>query len=395
MSHRADMERAWHYLDHASTTPLRPEALAAMVPALRDGVGNPSGAHALARRARAALDGAREQLAVIVGCEPGEIVFTSGGTEADNLAVRGVLGVRRGTVVCSAIEHHAVLHPVEAAGGRVVPVDRRGVVDLDALARSLDDDVALVSVLLVNNETGTIQPLAAIADIVHERAPGAVLHTDAAQALCWVDVRTAAAAADLVTLASHKCGGPVGTGALVIRAGVTIQPQQLGGGQERERRSGTQDVAGALGFAAAALASDREREALVARATRWRDDLVAAVLTGVPGAVESAVPEGAGRDHLTAGVVNVCLPAVDSEALLYVLEHDHRVLASAGSSCASGAQEPSHVLAALGIERTLAAGSLRLSLGWSSTDEDVAAARVGVPAATRRLQGHARDGAPA
>jgi cysteine desulfurase len=389
------MAPVWHYLDHAATTPLRPEALAAMVPALRDGVGNPSGAHALARQARAALDGAREQLAEVVGCQPGEVVLTSGGTEADNLAVRGVLGARPGVAVCSAIEHHAVLHPVVAAGGRVVPVDGRGVVDLSALASRLDDTVNLVSVMLVNNETGTVQPLAAIAEVVRERAPGAVLHTDAAQALCWLDVREAAAAADLITLASHKCGGPVGTGALVVRTGVAIEAQQLGGGQERERRSGTQDVAGALGFAAAAMASARERDALTARASRWRDDLTAAIVAEVPGAVETAVPPGAARHHLVAGVANVCLPAVDSEALLYVLEHEHAVLASAASSCASGAQEPSHVLAALGIDRSLAAGSLRLSLGWSTTVADVEAARVGVPAAAQRLQRHARDGAPA
>jgi cysteine desulfurase len=385
----------WHYLDHAATTPLRPEALAAMVPALRDGVGNPSGAHALARRARASLDGAREQLAGVVGCEPGEVVLTSGGTEADNLAVRGVLGAHPGRVVCSAIEHHAVLLPVAAAGGRLVPVDGRGVVDLDALADALGDDVALVSVLLVNNETGTVQPLEAIAEVVRRHAPAALLHTDAAQALSWLDLRHAAAAADLVTLASHKCGGPVGAGALVVRGGASLEAQQIGGGQERERRSGTQDVAGAAGFAAAALAADADRASLVTRARRWRDDLADAVVAGVPGAVESAVPPGASRDHLVAGTANLCLPAVDSEALLYVLEHEHAVLASAASSCASGAQEPSHVLAALGIDRGLAAGSLRLSLGWSTTEADVEAATAGVVAAATRLQSHARDGAPA
>jgi len=389
------MLERWHYLDHAATTPLRPEALAAMVPALRDGVGNPSGAHALARRARTALDTAREELAELVGCQPGEVVFTSGGTEADNLAVAGVLGTRDGTVLCSAIEHHAVLHPVARHGGRVVPVDGRGVVDLDALASALDDEVALVSVILVNNETGTLQPLDAIADIVHDRAPRAVLHTDASQAVCWVDVREAASAADLITLASHKCGGPVGTGALVVRGGVAIEPQLLGGGQERERRSGTQDVAGAVGFAAAAAVSVRDRARLVDRSLRWRDRLFAAVLASVPGSIASAVPTGATRDHLVAGVVNVCLPTVDSEALLYVLEHEHAVLASAASSCASGAQEPSHVLAALGIERSLAAGSLRLSLGWSTTEEDITAAERAVPTAARGLQDHARDGAPA
>jgi len=385
----------WHYLDHAATTPVRHEALEAMVPALRDGLGNPSGAHALARQARSALDEARADLATVVGCDPGEIVLTGGGTEADNLAVRGVLGASGGTVVCTAIEHHAVLHPVEAAGGKIVGVDRRGVVDLDALDAALDGDISLVSVVLANNEVGTIQPLAEIAELVRARAPGALLHTDAAQALCWLDLRQHAACADLITLVSHKCGGPVGTGALVVRDGVTLQAQQLGGGQERERRSGTQNVAGAVGFAAAATAAAAEREALVARAGAWRDELVTAIRTGVPGAIESAVPEGSDRHHLVAGIANVCLPAVDSEALLFLLEHDHRVLASAASSCASGAQEPSHVLAALGIDRALAAGSLRLSLGWSTTQADIDAACAGVPAAARRLQAHARDGAPA
>ena len=168
---------------------------------------------------------------------------------------------RDGTVVCTAIEHHAVLAPSRPARRATVPVDRRGVVDLDALASALDDDVALVSVMLVNNEVGTLQPLDAIAEVVRDRAPRAVLHTDAAQAVCWLDVRETAAAADLITLASHKCGGPVGTGALVVRRRVAIEAQLLGGGQERDRRSGTQDVAGAVGFAAAAVASLRDRAA--------------------------------------------------------------------------------------------------------------------------------------
>jgi cysteine desulfurase len=242
---------------------------------------------------------------------------------------------------------------------------------------------------------GTIQHLAEVADVVRQHAPRAVLHTDASQALCWLDLRHAAASADLITLAAHKCGGPVGMGALVVRAGAALQAQQLGGGQERERRSGTQDVAGALGFAAAAVAAAAEREALVARAGAWRDELLAAVRAQVPDVVESAVRDGDGRDHLVAGIINLCLPAVDSEALLFLLEHDHRVLASAGSSCASGAQEPSHVLAALGLDRSVAAGSLRLSLGWSTTQDDIDAASGGVPAAVGRLQSHARDGAPA
>ena len=242
----------WHYLDHAAGSPARPEVVAALVPLLSEGFGNPSGAHALARAARAELDDARGRLAAVVGCEPGELVFTSGGTEADDLAVRGTLGARPGVAVCSAVEHHAVLHPVARAAGVTVPVDRRGVVDLDALAEALHPEVALVSVVLVNNEVGTIQPLSAIAEVVRERAPRAVLHTDASQALSWLDLRVHAASADLVTLASHKCGGPKGVGALVVRHGVRIEPQLIGGGQERERRSGTQHVAGAVGFAVAA-----------------------------------------------------------------------------------------------------------------------------------------------
>jgi cysteine desulfurase len=385
----------WHYLDHAAGSPARPEAVAALVPLLADGFGNPSGAHALARQARAELDGARQRLAAVVGARPGEVVFTSGGTEADDLAVRGVLGARGGEVVCSAVEHHAVLHPVARAGGSTVPVDARGVVDLDALAAALHPGVTLVSVLLVGNEVGTIQPLAAIAEVVRDRAPGAVLHTDASQALSWLDLRTHAADADLVTLASHKCGGPKGIGALIVREGVALEAQLVGGGQERERRSGTQHVAGAVAFAVAAERAAAERDDLWARATAWRHRLVAAVLTEVEGAVDSAVPPAGGTDHLVPGIVNLCLPEVDSEALLFLLEHDHRVLAAAGSSCASGAQDPSHVLAALGLDRSLARGSVRLSVGWSTTDADVDAAVAGLPDAARRLRAHARDGMPA
>ena len=384
----------WHYLDHAATTPVRPEVIAAMLPVLSDGYGNPSGAHALARQARAVLDLAREQLVAVVGGAPGDVVFTGGGTEADNLAVRGVLGARGGLAVCSAIEHHAVLEPVLATGGRVVGVDRRGIIDLDALADALDPEVTLVSVMLVNNEVGTIQPLDAVAEVVHAHAPNAVLHTDAAQALCWLDVREHAASADLVTLAALKCGGPKGTGALLVRSGVELQPLLLGGGQERERRSGTQDVAGAVALATAATAAATEREALVARTSGWRDGLVDAVLAEVPGAVESAAADG-DRSHLVPGIANLCLPAVDSEALLFLLEQDHHVLASAGSSCASGAQEPSHVLAALGVPRSVATGSLRLSLGWSTSAADLDAATAGVLDVAVRLRTHARDGAPA
>ena len=385
----------WHHLDHAAGSPARPEVIAAMVPHLAERSGNPSGSHALARQARQDLDAARARLAAVVGARPGEVVFTSGGTEADDLAVRGALGQRGGIAVCAAADHHAVVDPVLRAGGRTVPVDARGVVDLDALAAALDDTVRLVSVVLVNNEVGTIAPLDAVAEVVRARAPGALLHTDASQALSWLDVAAHAAPADLVTVASHKCGGPKGIGALVVRDGVTLAPQLVGGGQERGRRSGTQHVAGAVGFAVAAERAAQERPELWARAARWRHELVAAVRGAVPDVVDSAVPPGAGTGHLVPGIVSLCFPEVDSEALLFLLEQDHEVLAAAGSSCASGAQDPSHVLAALGIERDLARGAVRLSVGWSTTDDDVAAAVAGLPVAAARLRAHARDGAPA
>jgi cysteine desulfurase len=385
----------WHFLDHAAGTPTRPEAVAALVPLLAEGFGNPSGSHALARQARAELDEARARLAGVVGCRPGEVVFTSGGTEADDLAVRGLLGARSGTAVCSAAEHHAVLHAVERAGGRIVPVDPLGRVDLDRLADALDETVTLVSVVLVNNEVGTVQDLEGVAAVVGERAPQARLHTDASQALTWLDVAEAARSADLITLASHKCGGPKGVGALVVRDGVPIEAQLLGGGQERDRRSGTQNVPGAVAFGVAAERAAAGRGDLWARAVEWRAQLVDAIRAAVPDVVDSAAPAGAGTGHLVPGIVNLCLPEVDSEALLFLLEHEHRVLAAAGSSCASGAQHPSHVLAALGIDRALAKGSVRLSVGWTTTDEDVAAGADGVTDAAVRLRAHARDGAPA
>jgi cysteine desulfurase len=387
----ADRAATWHYLDHAASTPMRPEALATMVPLLTDTYGNPTGAHALARAARAELEAARERLAAAVGCRPGEVVFTGGGTEADNLAVRGVLEQRGGTAVCSAVEHHAVLHAVERAGGRVVPVGPDGVVDLDALAAALGPDVSIVSVMLVNNEVGVVQPLDAIAEVVRAHAPEALLHTDAAQALTWLDVARRAAPADLVTLASHKCGGPKGNGALVVRDGVRLAPQLVGGGQEHERRSGTQDVAGSAGFAVAAERAVLERGSLTPRVAAWRAQLVGSITSAVPDALDT----GSRAQEVVPGIVNLCLPGVESEALLFLLEQEHGVLASAASSCASGAQDPSHVLAAMGIDRSVARGSLRLSMGWSTTQADVDAAARAVPDAVARLRAHARDGAPA
>ena len=383
------------YLDHAASTPPRPEAVEAMLPYLRDSYGNPSGTHAMARAARKAIDEVREVVATALGSRPGEVVFTSGGTESDNLAVFGVLDQRvaagrPAVVVSSATEHHAVLDPVEARGGRLVGVDRRGVIDLDALAAALDPDVALVSVMAVNNEVGTIQPLAEVVEVVRRLAPDAVIHSDAVQAVQWLDLGELASLVDLISISGHKFGGPKGTGALVIRDGVALSPRTLGGGQERERRSGTQNVAGIVGLGAALERTLASRAEVVERTTKLRDRLLDGLLASVSdlvetGAVAAADGGGSDRSHRAAGMAHVCIPGIDSESLLFLLEKAD-LCAAAASSCASGAMEPSHVLAAMGIPTDVAGGSLRLSLGWASTDADVDAALDAVPPAVERLR---------
>jgi cysteine desulfurase len=323
-------------------------------------------------------------MADVLGCEPGEVVFTSGGTEADNLAVLGVNDARGGTVVCSAIEHHAVLDPVEHIGGRLAGVDARGILDLDALAAVLDESVTLVSIHLVNNEIGTVQPLDAAVDLVRQHAPRAAVHTDAVQALCWLDVAREATPADLISISAHKFGGPKGVGALVIRQGTQISPRVFGGGQERDHRSGTQNVAGIVAMAAAARAAADERKEVVERVGGLRDRLAGGILDTIEEAMETGVTDG-DRSHKIAGNCHVCLDGLESEAMLFLLESDE-VYASAASSCSSGAQEPSHVLTAMGVPPRAALGSLRLSLSHVSTDEDIDLALAALPKAVERLR---------
>ena len=374
------------YLDHAASTPARPEVVEAMVPWLADHPGNPSGAHAVARAARRAVDDARDWVAALVGATAGEVVFTSGGTEADNLAVDGVVRATGGLPVCSAVEHPAVLAPVREAGGVVVPTDAGGRIDLDALAATLAgvDGIRLVSVMAVNNETGVINDLDAVANVVAEHAPEAMLHTDAVQAAAWVDLGPACRSAALVSLTGHKFGGPKGAGALVVRDGVPMAAVLRGGGQERDRRAGTQNVPAIVGLGEAARLVQADREATVRRVGVLRDRLEGGLLAAVDG-VHRTVPDGTPR---TPGVAHLCISGVESEALLFLLER-HGLSASAGSSCASGAQEPSHVLAAMGVDRTAALGSVRLSLGHASTPADVDHALAVVPAAVAQLREHA------
>jgi cysteine desulfurase len=368
------------YLDHAASTPMRPEAVAAMTPYLQERFANSSGSHAAARQARQAVDEARDVVAEALGCRPGEVVFTGSGTEADNHAVLGAVRRHGGRAVGTAVEHHAVLHPVEHVGGRIVAVDGHGRIDLDALAAALDPDVTVVSVMLANNEVGTVQPLAEVAELVRARAPRAILHTDAVQAFAWLDVVADAAGADCISVSAHKFGGPKGVGALVVRGITTLEPLLFGGGQERDRRSGTHNVAGIAAMAAAARATVDERAPTIATVSAQRDRLVDGLLAAVPDVVET-VP----RPLKVAGSAHVCIEGIESEALLFLLERGG-VYASVASSCASGAIEPSHVLAAMGVPKELAVGALRLSFGYASSDADVDLALDVIPDAVARLR---------
>lgn len=365
---------SYAYLDNAATTPLRPEAREAMAPLLGEHYGNPSGSHRWAREARQRLDDARDVVAEFVGADRSEIVFTSGGTEADNLAVNGVAQATGRGVACSAVEHHAVLEPVLAMGGELLPVDGQGRLNLQALADRIDRSsdghepaLALVSVMAANNETGATNDLSAVSDLLLELSPSTVLHTDAVAAAAWLDLATATARCQLVSISAHKVGGPQGIGALVVRKGTPLAAQLLGGGQEQERRSGTPNVAGAVGFAAALAATADQHQQSLERVEALRQRLLAG-LSGAISGLTVLSPQAA--NQRTAGTLQVAIEGVERESLLFLLD-TKGVAASWGSSCASGASETSHVLAAMGVDPELARGALRLSLGWATTQADV------------------------
>jgi cysteine desulfurase len=377
-------------LDHAATTPMHPAAVDAMLPFLRERYGNPSGAHARAREAKTALEEARDRVAALLGCAVAEVVFTAGGTEADNLALLGAaraarrLGADDGVVV-TAFEHKGVLAPatqLAQEGFRVAyaPVDARGIVDLDGLAARLDEHTAVVSVMLVNNEVGTVQPLADVAGLVRERAPRAVLHTDAVQAVPWLDVAERTAGADLVAVSAHKFGGPKGVGALVVRGATPVEPVIGGGGQERGLRSGTVNVAGVVAMATALELTVAARADEIDRVACLRDRLADGLLAAVPDAFENGA-----RAHKIAGNAHLGFRGIEAEALLVLLDQQG-VYAAAGSSCSSGATEPSHVLAAMGVGTDDARASIRCSLGQASTTADVDRALVVLPAAVAQLR---------
>jgi cysteine desulfurase len=360
------------YLDHAATTPVRDEVRAAMDPYLGPRFGNPSSAHRWGREARAALDEARERVARCLNARVDEVCFTSGGTEGDNLAIFGPWRARRGTgrrvVVTTAVEHKAVLaavHHVASDGGeeRILPVDGHGIVDRDAFAAAVRDDVAVCSVMWVNNETGVVQPVPELGE--RARAAGAVFHTDAVQAFGKLPIDVAALPIDLLTLSGHKIGAPKGIGAIYIRRGTPLEPLFYGGAQDRGRRPGTENVAAAVGLAVAAELTLAEHGVECARVGALRDAFEARLLAAVP----DAVIHGRGAPR-APHVCNVSVPGVDAESLLMALDLQG-IAASGGSACQTGNSAPSHVLVAMGLSPELADGAIRLSFGCLSTPEQV------------------------
>lgn len=361
------------YFDHAATTPLDPDVLAAMMPFLTTFYGNASSPHAMGQASHSALDRARDDVASVLGCSAGEVVFTGGGSEGDNLAVKGVAFAYQQThgsahVIVSAIEHHAVLHAAEALTRHgiavtVLPVDADGMVQVDAVAAAIRPDTALVSVMYANNEIGTIQPIAEIATVC--RARGVLCHTDAVQAAGLLDLNVQHLGVDMLSMTAHKCYGPKGVGAMYVKRGTPLWPQIHGGAHERQRRAGTENVAGIVGLATALTLADAKRDAEVARLTPLRDQLMAQI---------GALPGVRVTGHISqrlANNVSVVVDGVDGDSLLILLDQ-RGICASSGSACTSGSLEPSHVLTAIGAIGTDVQAALRLTLGRSTQPDDVA-----------------------
>lgn len=378
------------YLDYAATTPVDPRVLEEMLPFFAEQYGNASSVHAAGRTAREALDVARERVAGLIGAMPDEIVFTSGGTEADNFALQGCMGAsggRREHLVTTAIEHAAVMataRHVERRGKRVtfVPVDEHGCVAVEAVEPALGDDTALVSVMLANNEVGTVQPVAEIAAICHER--GVVVHTDAVQALGQIPVNVDALGVDMLSMSAHKLYGPKGVGALYIRRGTRMHAVTFGGEQERRRRAGTENVPGVVGFG---KACELARELLPTEPQRMaalRDRLVA----GIRHTIADAIYCGHPHERLPNNA-HFCFAGANGEALLIRLD-DKGIYASTGSACSSASLEPSHVLAAMGIPLELAYNSVRFTLGRGTTEEDIEYTLAELPLAVQQTRAAAR-----
>jgi len=388
------------YLDNAATTPLNPKALDAMLPYLTGSFGNPSATYSLARQAQEAIDESRASVARVLGCRTSDVVFTSGGTESINAALRGVafaqMKARAGNhVITTEVEHDAVIRTcayLEQYGFEVtyLPVDQYGRVSTDDVLSAMNDRTVLVSVMLANNEVGTIQPVAEIARAVKERArelhKRVPVHTDAVQAPGLLALNVDGLGVDLLSLSGHKFGGPKGSGVLYLRRGVPYAPQQTGGGQERQRRAGTENVAGAIGLAVALQGADSSREAAVEGMEKLRDRLTEAVLATIPGTRLNGHPV-----ERLASNVNISIPGVRGDELVLALDK-LGIAASAGAACGSQTWEPSHVLLAMGLSMPEAVGGLRLTLSSATTDAEVDAVVQRLPGAVESLRPLAATG---
>ena len=381
------------YLDHAATTPLDPAVLAAMQPYLSSRFGNPSSIYRHGQDARAAVDTARHQVAAVLGSAPGEVLFTSGATESDNLALRGVAWAARMArpaeqsphIVTTAIEHHAVLHTAESLGLQgfrvtFVPPDRVGIVSPDAIAAAIEPATCLISVMLANNETGAIQPVAAIANVAQEK--GVLLHTDAVQGAGLLPLNVDDLGVDLLALSAHKFYGPKGVGVLYVRNGTAIDFQQTGGGQEQGRRGGTENVAGIVGLGLALQRAESFREPYAAHCRVMRDQLARGIFSALPDAVLNGPPLDGPR---LPNNLNVSIPGVQGETMLLALDLLD-ISASAGSACTTGNSEPSHVLTAMGLTADAARTALRFTVGRDTTPEQIEVAVDAIVEAVSRVR---------
>lgn len=378
------------YLDHSATTPVDARVRDAMLPYFTEAFGNPSSLHRFGQRALAAVDDARETVAAILGAQSRELVFTGNGTEANNLALRGVVmaersnGGRRNHIITSPIEHHAILRTCEQLESEFgvevtrVSVNRQGVVDPDDIARAVTERTLLVSVMYANNEVGTVEPLAEIGKIA--RARGIYFHTDAVQAGGYLPLDVNELGVDMMSLGAHKFHGPKGVGVLYIRSGVKILPTQTGGGQERGRRAGTENVPYIVGFARALEIAQNERESNNTKLLKHRETLVEAVLEGVPGAEFT----GHSRQRLP-GHSSFIIPGVIGDEMVFALDLAG-IAVSTGSACTAGSLEPSHVLAAMGYTPDAARGALRVTLGRDNTDDEVELAARIIPKTVGRTR---------
>lgn len=374
------------YFDHAATTPVHPQVLAAMLPYFSEKFGNPSSLHSYGQEAAQAGDEARKQLASLLNADPREIIFTGSGTEADNFAIKGIarkLGSKKRHLITSSIEHHAVENSTKALEKEgftttYLPVDSDGMVDPESLRRAITPETVLVSIMHANNEVGTIQPIQALAEVAHER--GVLFHTDAVQTVGTIPVDVKALGVDLLSLSAHKFYGPKGVGALYIRRGVALEPLVCGGGQERGLRAGTTNVPGIVGLGMAAELAQAEMPSRMAHSISLRERLI----EGLKERLEDYILTGH-RSQRLPGSASICVDFIEGESMLLLMDQEG-FACSSGSACTSGSLEPSHVLKAMGIEVRLAQGSLRSTLGRENSEEDVDRFLEVLPRVVKRLR---------